>query len=142
MPLLFVYGSLKAGFPNAHVNTGTRRPGRFRTRARLPMYLLGDGHVPCIALSPGTGHQVHGEVYDVDDQALAVMDRLERLGEPTGYARVAIEVEAIDAQPPTVLSTFVYAKSPDQVALEARRVGPLVEYTSEHAARFNWQGAA
>ena len=25
--LLFVYGSLKQGFPNTHVNTGLRRPG-------------------------------------------------------------------------------------------------------------------
>jgi gamma-glutamylaminecyclotransferase len=106
------------------------------------MYLLGEGHVPCIALSPGTGHHVLGEVYEVDAAALAVMDRLERLGEPTGYARVCIEVEPLDAGPADLLTTFVYAKSADQVAREARRVGPLAEYTAEHAAHFRWQGAS
>ena len=142
MSLVFVYGSLKQGFPNAHVNAGAKLPGTFRTRERLPLYLLGEGHVPCIVLSPGTGHQVNGEVYEVNDEVLAVMDRLERLGEAIGYSRVSIEVEAIAADPPKLLTTFVYVKSSDQVASQLQRVGPLVEYTSEHAARFRWQGAA
>lgn len=141
MSLLFVYGSLKQGFPNTHVNTGLRRPGAFRTRERLPLFLLGDGHVPCLVLSPGAGHQVHGEVYEVEAAALAVLDRLERLGESNGYQRVGIEVEAIGAGRPEVLTVEAYVKSPEQVATESPRVGPLVEYTGEHAARFSWRGA-
>ena len=142
MSLLFVYGSLKQGFPNTHVNTGLRRPGAFGTRERLPLYLLGDGHVPCLVLSPGSGHQVRGEVYEVDAPSLAVLDRLERLGEPNGYQRVSIEVGALDAEVPEVLTVEAYVKSPEQVATEPRRAGPLVEYTHEHAARFSWQGAS
>lgn len=139
MPLVFVYGTLKAGFPNAHVNDGARRPGRFRTQERLPLYLLGDGHVPCVVLSPGAGHQVFGEVYEVTHDSLARMDRLERLGEPDGYLRVAIEVEAVDAGEPGALTVFVYARPPDdQVASQAQRIGPLAEYTAGHALRFRW----
>lgn len=100
MPLVFVYGSLKQGFPNTHLNKGVRQPGMFRTRQRLPLYLLGEGHVPCLVLSPGFGHQVLGEVHDVADDVLAVMDGLERLGEPNGYLRVAIEVEAMGTDRP------------------------------------------
>ena len=58
MSLIFVYGSLKAGFQNAHVNQDVRQPGAFRTRDRLPLLLLGEGHVPRLVLQPGLGHQV------------------------------------------------------------------------------------
>ena len=139
MPLLvFVYGSLKQGFPNTHLNTGVRRSGTFRTRERLPMYLLGAGRVPCMVLSPGTGHHVFGEVYEVTEDSLAIMDRLERLGEPGGYLRIAVEVEDVGARKPTAFTAHVYAKLPEQVASEAQRIGPLDEYTPEHAARLRW----
>ena len=78
MTLLFTYGSLKQGFCNQHINTGERVAGDYRTRDRLPFYLMGDGHVPCVIHAPGTGHQVVGELYRASAQALADMDRLER----------------------------------------------------------------
>lgn len=136
--LLFVYGSLKQGFPNAHVNTGVRLPGRFRTRERLPMVLLGEGQVPCIVLSPGAGHQVLGEVYRVGGDDLATIDGLERLGQPDGYRRCAIAVESLDAEPQVVLDAFVYAKSPSQVGDALSRSTPLAEYTLDHTLHFKW----
>lgn len=139
--LVFVYGSLKQGFPNTHVNAGRRLPGAYRTREQLPMYLLGEGHVPCLVFDPGAGYQVHGEVYEVDDAALAVLDRLERLGEPGGYQRVQIEVERVGSSQPDICETYVYGKSPQQAASEVERIGPLVEYLHAHARRFKWQGA-
>ena len=45
MPPLFVYGSLKEGFPNFHVNQGRRVPGEFRTVRPHPLYLVG-GRLP------------------------------------------------------------------------------------------------
>lgn len=138
MPLVFVYGSLKQGYPNTHLNSGVRQPGTFRTCQRLPMYLLGEGHVPCLVLSPGTGHHVQGEVYQVTEDSLAVMDRLERLGEPNGYLRITIEVETINADRTETFTVQVYAKSPEQGVSEGQRIGPLVEFTSEQAARFRW----
>lgn len=134
--LLFVYGSLKQGFPNAHINTGVRLPGRFRTRERLPMVLLGEGQVPCIVLSPGAGHQVLGEVYRVGDDDLATIDGLERLGQPDGYQRCTIAVEWLDAE--VMLDAFVYAKSPSQVGDVLDRLAPLAEYTLDHTLHFKW----
>ena len=141
MKLLFVYGSLKQGFANEHVNTGTRLPGAYRTRERLPLFLLGDGQVPCILHQPGTGHQVSGEVYEVDDSALVRMDRLERLGESDGYQRIALYLECVEPSPhapSAAITAFVYVKDPAQVPDGTPRIGPLAEYTAEHARHFSW----
>jgi gamma-glutamylaminecyclotransferase len=138
MTLLFVYGSLKQGFPNAHVNRGERLPGMYRTHQALPMYLLGDGQVPCLVLAPGSGHQVSGELYRVDAAALEAMDRLERLGEADGYLRESVEVETVGAASAEIVSAFAYMKRPEQLPAQAPRVGPLAEYLVEHARHLHW----
>ena len=46
--LVFVFGTLKEGFPNFATNRGARVAGSFRTRAAYPLYLVGDRHVPWI----------------------------------------------------------------------------------------------
>ena len=96
MPLLFAYGSLKQGFANAQLNPGRRVPGQYRARERFPLYLLGDGEVPGLFAPPGSGHQVIGELYEVNDEEFQRLDRLERVGEPEGYERVQIAVERFD----------------------------------------------
>ena len=136
--LIFVYGTLKSGYRNAHLNAGVRRVGEFRTRSRLPLLLLGDGCVPCLVLLPGSGHQVLGEVYEVDEDAVSTMDTLERLGEPAGYLRVDIEIERFDDGRSDVIAAQAYVKPPDRITFENRRIGPLIEYTPEHALRFRW----
>ena len=141
MALLFVYGSLKQGFPNEHVNTGRRAAGQYRTQERFGMYLLGPGEVPCLVSPPGAGHQVIGEVYEVNDDDLRRMDRLERIGEPEGYERVEVAVERFDTSPIARLRVFVYVKRDHCIAASTERIGPLAEYEHEHAARFHWRGA-
>lgn len=138
MTLLFVYGSLRQGFANAHVNRGRRLPGRWRSCERLPMYLLGSGRVPCLVLAHGTGMQVVGELYEVGPQALAAIDRLERLGEPDGYERVPLECERFDVAPPLRLAACAYAKPAARLSAEVPRIGPLAEYRAEHAAGLRW----
>ena len=138
MSLIFVYGSLKAGFQNAHVNQDAQQLGAFRTRERFPLLLLGDGHVPCIVQQPGSGHQVVGELYEAGPEALAQMDKLERLDEPRGYRRVSIEVESMAADASAVLMVQVYVKPPEHVSAGEQRAGPLAEYTAEYAERFKW----
>jgi len=142
MPLLFVYGSLKQGFPNEHVNTGRRVAGRYRTGERYPMYLLGPGEVPCLVAPPGAGHQVIGELYEVNDDDLRRMDRLERIGEPQGYERVEVAVERFDTPAVARLRALVYVKQDRAIAATTQRIGPLPEYRQEHAARFHWRGAS
>ena len=138
MTLLFVYGSLKQGFPNAHVNRGERLPGVYRTSQRLPMYLLGEGQVPCLVLAPGSGEQVLGELYRVDAAALEAMDRLERLGDVDGYLRQAIDVETVGAASAEIINAFAYMKRPEQLPAQAPRVGPLAEYQIEHSRHLRW----
>jgi gamma-glutamylaminecyclotransferase len=142
MSLLFVYGSLKQGFPNEHVNTGRRFAGRYRTHDRYGMYLLGPGEVPCLVAPSGVGHQVIGELYEVTDDDLRRMDRLERIGEPQGYERVEVPVERFDTNPIAHLRVLVYLKQDRSIAASMARIGPLQEYMPEHAARFHWRGAA
>lgn len=144
MSLVFVYGSLKQGFANEHVNAGRRVAGRWRTRERWPMLLLGTGEVPCLVAAPGTGHQVIGELYEVDAQALVRMDRLERVGEAAGYVRIEVAIERCDAQPAAQTEdarAFVYVKPQHAIAPGEPRIGPLAEYLPEHARNFRWQGA-
>ncbi len=141
MPMLFVYGSLKQGFANEHVNSGRRLPGRYRTHERHALYLLGAGEVPCLVVPSGVGHQVVGELYEVDDDHLRRMDRLERLGEPQGYERAEIAVERFDVASSAPLRALVYVRREAAIAADVARIGPLPEYLQEHAVRFHWRGA-
>lgn len=138
MPLAFFYGSLKQGFPNYHNNPGVRLPGQYRTCELLPMFLLGDGQVPCIILSPGTGHHVAGEVYEIKEDSIAAMDKLERIGAADGYMRVLIDVQPCQPSDKSTVSAYVYVKSVAQAASETRRIGPIPEYTLEQAKHFKW----
>ena len=136
MSLLFVYGSLKQGFPNAHVNGGRRVPGSFRTRQRLPFYLVGAGRLPCLVLQPGSGYQVLGQLFEVSPVQLEAMDRLERVGEPQGYRRVCIEVQHVDDG--RILEADVYVQQAWRLEPSNALIGPLDEYTLEHARHLRW----
>ena len=140
MQLLFVYGSLKQGYANEHVNTGRRVAGRFRTRERFVLCLHGVGEVPCLLSPAGEGHQVVGELYEVTPDDLARMDLLERVGDADGYERLDMEIERVDGTVPVVLQAQGYLKRAVQVPPSDRRTGALQEYLPEHAARFHWVG--
>ena len=138
MTFLFTYGSLKQGFCNAHINAGERVSGRYQTRERLPFYLMGDGHVPCVILAPGTGEQVVGELYRADAAALAGMDRLERIGEPGGYTRVTVALERMDGDAAETVLAEMYVRLPTDVVPGEQRSDLLSEYTATHAEKFAW----
>ena len=94
--IVFVYGTLKRGYPNAHV--GMPRAsfiGEARTVERYPLVIGGEWFVPNLINEPGEGFQVTGEVYQVDDAVLADLDALETVHLPNGYRRFEIEIEPI-----------------------------------------------
>ncbi|MDT7838225.1 gamma-glutamylcyclotransferase family protein [Aquabacterium sp. OR-4] len=135
---LFVYGTLKEGFPNSHLNAGRRVPGRFITRQAFPMYVVrlpAEDRAPWLVNLPGHGHQVHGEVYEVDAADLPVLDQLEEVGLPTGYVRVAIALEALH-EPGLCVQAQAYLKPADHLRHCLAREGPYAEYTAQHAVGY------
>ena len=136
--LIFVFGTLKEGFPNFATNRGVRVAGSFKTCAAYPLYLVGERHVPWLVNSPGTGVRVSGEIFRVDGAAMAAMDKLERVAEPDGYCREVLEVEG---DSPGLLLAYAYLKQPGQLVMSEVRAGPLEEYKREHAALYRPRAA-
>lgn len=132
--LVFVYGTLKQGFPNFVNNHGTRLPGDFTTVERYPLYLVGERHSPWLLNRAGDGERVTGQVFEVDSAALATMDALERITEADGYRRV--ELALVPAHGVDVITAFAYLKQAEHLASSAIQAGPLPEYTQEHAALY------
>ena len=78
MQRVFVYGTLKRGFPNHEVGlAGQRFLGRFHTAEAYPLVVAGRWFSPVLLAEPGHGHRVHGEVFAVGDDVLTDLDRLE-----------------------------------------------------------------
>ncbi|MBX3609704.1 MAG: gamma-glutamylcyclotransferase [Hydrogenophaga sp.] len=136
MSLLFVYGSLKQDYPNHPVNRGRRVPGEYRTAQAYPMHLI-DSVLPCLFLQPGQGLPVSGQLFEVNADALAAMDALERVGEPGGYQRVTIDVVASDGSG-ALTPAFAYVQDAALLQRGGPHPGPLADYTPEHARALRW----
>jgi gamma-glutamylaminecyclotransferase len=74
---VFVYGTLKQGFRNFHINHGLRLPGEFITVQPHALLIVGEYWLPWLlqeAPETAEGHRVIGQIYAVDDAGLADMD--------------------------------------------------------------------
>lgn len=139
--LIFVYGTLKEGFPNHFRNPGQRVAGSFRTRQRFPFYVVSlpsENRAPWLVNAPGEGHQVVGQVFEVDSATLAQMDAFEEVHLPTGYVRADVELEPVDGGT-TMLRAHVYLKRPAELPQCLAIEGPFAEYTPELAVGY-WLG--
>ena len=137
MHRVFVFGTLKEGFPNFATNKGRRVAGDFVTSLAYPFYLVGERHSPWLVDRPGAGLRVHGQVFEVDDEALAAMDRLERVAEADGSLRATISVEPVmEGAKRQAIDVFAYLKPVAQLDASQIRLGPLPEYTPVHAALY------
>ena len=135
---IFVYGTLKEGFPNFHFNPGRRVPGTYQTRQPLPFYVVqlrDEDRAPWLVNQPGHGVQVAGQLFEVDAATLQAMDVFEEVGLPTGYVRVAVELEPVD-EAGTVLHAHVYMKEEHQMVECLAIEGPFAEYTAELAVGY------
>ncbi len=129
--LIFVYGTLKEGFPNHARNTGRRIPGTYRTRLPFLLYVVKlplEDRAPWLIHSHGQGRPVSGQVFEIDDDKLPAMDVFEEVGLPQGYVRVPIELASVDA-PCQQLRTHVYVKLEHQLTECLAFEGPFEEYT-------------
>jgi putative hydrolases of HD superfamily len=136
--LVFVFGTLQQGFPNFARNRGVRLPGDYQTCEARPLFLIGERCSPWLIDAPGHGHQVCGQVFEVDDDTLAALDSLERTDVPDGYRRrtLAVESMAIATTGSEPLQVFAYLKDLDQLQGQQVHDGPLTRYTRGHAARY------
>ncbi|MDM0034736.1 gamma-glutamylcyclotransferase family protein [Variovorax sp. J22P271] len=134
--LVFVFGTLKEGFPNFATNKGARVAGDFMTVERYPLYLVGERFSPWLIDAAGEGERVVGQVFEVDEATLAAMDELERIAEQDGYRRVMLDVEALADGRGTVRRVHAYVKPREQFTVADARLGPLQAYTREHAALY------
>jgi gamma-glutamylaminecyclotransferase len=138
---VFVFGTLKEGFPNFVVNTGRRIAGEFVTLERYPLYLVGERHSPWMIDLPGQGHRVAGQLFEVDEAGLARMDALERITEPDGYRRLRIRVAKRGGEMGDFVEAFVYLQ-PTMPRAEDIRLGPLDDYSPAHASLYRSRTAS
>jgi gamma-glutamylaminecyclotransferase len=131
---IFVYGTLREGYPNHHHNVGVRKTGTFRTVEHFPLVIHGPRYSPCLIFSPGEGYPVRGEVYRVDDAGLALMDQLERIEAPDGFQRLQISITSETRLPLSEVSVYAFLKKADSVS--DIRQGPFQEYTLEQASLY------
>ncbi|XP_045208474.2 putative gamma-glutamylcyclotransferase CG2811 [Mercenaria mercenaria] len=93
--LIFVYGTLKSGEPNYNLmqdeTSGMCIPrGVAYTKQKYPLVVASRYNVPYLLDKPGIGHNVQGELYEVDDAQLERLDRLEN--HPKFYIRKDVVV--------------------------------------------------
>lgn len=91
---VFVYGTLKRGIHNHHLLQTADYIGEAYTLDTFKMYHVG---FPVIREAAEGGKAVYGEVYDVDDDTLKKLDRLENEG--VMYDRKQINIIIADAGP-------------------------------------------
>ena len=131
---IFVYGTLKEGFPNFDTNAGIRIPGDFFTKNRYPLYLVGERHSPWMVNTPGEGERVIGQVFEVKPEVLERIDILQRVSALDGYERIEIAVISQSAEGEVELLVHAYLKHPRNLAGADIMAGPFSEYTREHVA--------
>jgi gamma-glutamylaminecyclotransferase len=127
MDRVFVYGTLKNGFPN-HASGGMEHCcclGRFLTVQSYPLVIGGRWNSPCLIDEPGHGHRVAGEVYTIDKNGLRILDLIESTALSTGYRRVRIDVAPEAGAAP--ISVWAYVK--DRERISDIHTGALTEYT-------------
>jgi gamma-glutamylaminecyclotransferase len=109
VPRIFALGTLKRGFPlHEEGLKGALFLGHYRTVERYPMFVAGPWFAPMVMNEPGTGFQISGELFEVDEARLKKLDDMESIGKP-GNFRQAIEVSAIEGD--EVCKAFAYMKS-------------------------------
>lgn len=89
---VFVYGTLKRGFPNHHYMTGAEFVCEARTVEAYPLVVGGQWFTPYLMPERGTGHTVKGELWNVPEAMMPALDALESTHLPNGYRRHRIAV--------------------------------------------------
>lgn len=145
---VFVYGTLRRGFPNHDVLKGLRARwlGVARTAQALPLVVPRERictnpgcrfihQMGVLCDRPGEGQRVEGDLFEVDDLALQSMDRLENYdpknpGSST-YRRRSIEVEGPSGESRMAECYFAADASPYLALLESGKADAVPSYSLE-----------
>ncbi|KAL4001682.1 AIG2-like family protein [Acanthocheilonema viteae] len=134
MAFVFVYGTLKRGEPNASIMadliTGMQRfIGTGKTVNAYPLIIASEYNIPFCLNKPGIGNRINGELYEVDEQKLEVLDEFE--GHPTFYRRQLEEVEMDHSG--TVVTAWIYMLS--------KWTPNLLQSSTEYLEMYNSNGS-
>lgn len=88
---VFVYGTLKQGWGNHRLLEHSKFLGMRTTK---DVYDLRNCGFPYAIRNPEEGRKVLGELYEIDEQTLVNLDRLE--GHPHHYQRTDVELDGMD----------------------------------------------
>jgi gamma-glutamylaminecyclotransferase len=109
MTPIFIFGTAKQGFPQHDAGVADAPClGPYRTIERYPVIIGGLWYAPMMFDEPGTGLQVHGELYVLDVDQLARLDELESMGTPGNFRR-PVRIERIGNR--AITTAFAYMKS-------------------------------
>ncbi|XP_021765468.1 putative gamma-glutamylcyclotransferase At3g02910 [Chenopodium quinoa] len=109
---IFVYGTLKRGFPNHHLleeltsSNDAVFLGCYKTLNLYPL-VCGPLGIPFLINIPGSGHRVIGELYSVSGPGLARLDELEGISRGH-YERLPMEVVTDEEGDPRVTGAEGY----------------------------------
>ena len=132
---LFVYGTLKKGFPNHdHYMRSARDLGKYQTIEKYPLVLCGPRYVPCMIFSPGDGQHVEGQLYEVDEECLNRIDALERVKDSDGYRRTVIRVSSSGRVNQDIREALAYFMLHEQIT--DRRSNDLKTYGPNQAEKY------
>ena len=131
--LLFVYGTLKRGFPNAaHMGTA-----QFQTKATtveaLPLVVDPQSAIPYLIDKPGAGHRISGEVFLVDERDWPRLDYFE--GVPDHYyQRLLVDVVPEAGGAPLTVNAYFRWDGEGFISIEELLELELIpEYLPQHA---------
>jgi gamma-glutamylaminecyclotransferase len=139
--LVFVYGTLKQGYANFHVNLGTRKDGTFETVQKFQLYILGEYFIPWLIDQEGFGHNVQGQLFDVDEHAISKMDELEMLNVPGWFTRRRILVRSTLPGSKETHEAFVYFGDERQLISQTVHFGPVKKFSLAHDNEYKKRAA-
>lgn len=100
--IVMVYGTLKAGFRLHGCLEGQKFLGKCLTQANYRMHSVGGMYPALVEVDPGKGVQIKGELYEVSDECLKQLDRVEGISSGL-YSRKTVSLYS-----PELEGVFVY----------------------------------
>jgi len=115
---VFVYGTLKNGQPNHHWLSQTDNGyqaflGQAASVNKFPLVIASRYNIPYLLDKPGTGHNIYGEVYEVDEKMLGKLDELE--DHPTYYERRLEKVSMMEDKQEMTCWIYILKKHKEEM---------------------------